>query len=198
MNRSLLVILVVAVAIGITAAQTGAAEHSNRTSELTGVQPRQFSISVSNSVRDGIGPQAFAGTWQGLWRRYRAATHTQKGSETSLSVTLSVKAAANGTLSGTVSTSDFQHQATPEPNPPLPLGAPPRPVAPPPPPLPAAPPPGMLLNPRIEERTLAFQVKDPDGEFVDFRLTLQAPNAGTLNVTRHSQVYPEFQMKRIR
>jgi|SRR5882762_9567448 len=197
MYRSLLATVVVAGTIGIAAAQTRAADNSSTASELTGGQQYQLSKSASSSSTDGISPQAFAGTWQGVWRRYRAASHTEEGSQTSLSVTLRVKAAANDILSGTVSTSDFQHQPTPEQNPPLPLGAPPRPVAPPPPPLPAAPPTGKLLNPRIDRRNFVFQVKDPDGKPVDFRLTLQAPDAGTLNVTRHSAVYPEFEMKRI-
>jgi hypothetical protein len=64
-------------------------------------------------------------------------------------------------------------------------------------PLPAAPPSGKLLHPRIDGRNFVFQVKDPDGKPVEFRLTLQAPDAGTLNVTRHAAVYPEFEMKRI-
>ena len=53
------------------------------------------------------------------------------------------------------------------------------------------------MNPRIDGRNFVFQVKDPDGKPVEFRLTLQAPDAGTLNVTRHAAVYPEFEMKRI-
>lgn len=142
-----------------------------------------------------MSPQV-AGTWQGTWRRYSAVGHNEKGSETSLSVTLNVKVAAHGMPSGTVSTSNFQHQLTAESNLPLPLGEPPRPVSPPPPPLPAAPPAGRLLNARIENRDLLFKVKDADGKLVDFRLTLETPDAGTLTVTRHSVIYPEFQMKR--
>ncbi len=196
MYRSLLATLVVAGTIGIAAAQTRAADNSNTATELTGAQQHQTKSALSSST-DIISPQAFAGTWQGVWRRYRAASHTEEGSQTSLSVTLRVKAAANNMLSGTVATSDFQHQPTPEQTAPLPLGAAPRPVAPPPPPLPAAPPSGNLLNPRIDGRDFVFQVKDPDSKPVDFRLTLQAPDAGTLNVTRHAAVYPEFEMKRI-
>ena len=186
MQRFVFVTLVVA-AIGIATAQT----RSTRGSELTGAQQRQFSES------DDLNTHAFSGTWQGLGHNYRAATHTEKGSQTSLSVTLTVRAAADGTFSGTVSTSNFQRQPTPESNPPLTLGAPPRPAAPPPPPLPAVPPAGKFLNPRVAGHTLAFQVKDDDGKLVDFRLTIQAPDAATVNVTRYSAVYPEFQMKRV-
>ena len=61
----------------------------------------------------------------------------------------------------------------------------------------SVPPAGKFLNPRVAGYTLAFQVKDDDGKLVDFRLTIQAPDAATVNVTRYSAVYPEFQMKRV-
>jgi len=189
--------LVVAGTIGIAGAQTRAADNSTTASELTGRQQHQFSKSVSSSFTDGISPQAFEGTWQGVWRRYRAASHTEEGWQTSLPVVLRVKVAPKGILSGTISTAAFQYQPRPEQNPPLPLGAPPHPVAPPPPPLPTAPPSGKLLNPRIDGRNFVFHVKDPDGKPVDFQLTLQAPDVGTLKVTRHAALYPEFAMKRI-
>src|SRR6476620_3133422 len=98
MYRSLLA-TVVAGTIGIAAAQTRAADNSNTASELTGGQQHQFSRSVSSSSTDGISPQAFEGTWQGVWRRYRAASHNEEGRQTSLAVALRVKAAANGILS---------------------------------------------------------------------------------------------------
>ena len=144
-----------------------------------------------------MSPQEFAGTWHGLWRNYRPASHSEKGSKTSLSVTVRVKTGVNGVLSGTVSTGDFHRELTAEANPAIPLGGAPGPVVPPTPPLPAAPPSGKLLNPRIEGHTLAFQVKDAEGKLVAFRLTIQAPDASTLNVTQQSAVYPEFPMKRV-
>src|SRR5438105_2798252 len=60
------------------------------------------------------------------------------------------------------------------------------------------PPSGKILNPRTEGHTFAFEVKDPDAKLVDFRLSLQGPDAGTLSVTipTPSRVYPEFRMKR--
>ena len=88
MCRSLLATVVIAGTIGIAAAQTRAADNSNTASELTGGQQHQFSKSVSSSSTDGVSPQAFEGTWQGVWRRYRAASHTEEGSQTSLSVAL--------------------------------------------------------------------------------------------------------------
>jgi hypothetical protein len=183
MYRSILAGIVVC-AIGVSAAQT------RTISELTVGQP-QFANSTG-----AADAEAFAGKWQGLWQRYRAATHTEKGSQTSLFVNVAVKQARNGVLSGTVSTSDFERQPTSGPNP-LPLGAPPHPVAAPPPPLPAVPPSGKLLNPRVEGRALLFQVKDSEGKLVDFRLALHGPDGGTLNATRYARLYPEFDMKRV-
>src|SRR5215472_16496785 len=108
-----------------------------------------------------------------------------------------LKARGAGKLSGTTSTSTWQHQAIR--NPRLSLGASPPPPAPPPPPLPTPPPNGEILNPRTEGRTLTFEVKGPDAKLVVFRLSLQGPDAGTLTVTipAHSRVYPDFQMKRV-
>jgi hypothetical protein len=74
MYRSLLVTVVVAGAIGIATAQTRAADYSNTASERIGGQQHQYSKPVSSSSTDGIRPQAFEGTWQGVWRRDRAAT----------------------------------------------------------------------------------------------------------------------------
>ena len=56
-----------------------------------------------------------------------------------------------------------------------------------------------MLNPRTEGRTFIFEVKDPDAKLVDFRLSLEGPDAGTLTVTipTHARVYPEFQIKRV-
>jgi hypothetical protein len=92
--KALLWTTVVAGIIGIAAAQTPAA---NAASELTGK-------SASNSSTNSMRPQEFAGTWQGLWRNNRPASHSEKGSKTSLSVTVRVKTGVNGLLSGTVST----------------------------------------------------------------------------------------------
>ena len=87
--------------------------------ELAGDQRTQSSKSVSTASTESAGPKSFEGTWQGVWH------DTWMGSQSSLSLTLSVKAAANGKLSGTTSTSAFQQQATQKQNPRLSLGAPP-------------------------------------------------------------------------
>jgi len=81
MCRSLFATVVVAGTIGIAAAQTRAADNSNTASGLTGGPQHQFSKSTSSSSSDGISPKAFEGTWQGVWRRYRAASHTEEGSQ---------------------------------------------------------------------------------------------------------------------
>ncbi len=56
-----------------------------------------------------------------------------------------------------------------------------------------------MLNPRIEGRTLAFEVRGPDAKLVEFRLSLHGPDEATLDVTHstHAQAYPEFEMKRM-
>jgi hypothetical protein len=101
-----------------------------------------------------------------------------------------------GKLSGIASTSPWQHQSTLAPR--LSLGTPP-PPAPPAPPLLVPPSAGKMLNTRTEGCSLAFEVKGPDGKVVDFRLTLQSADAGTLNVAipTHERAYPELQMKRV-
>jgi hypothetical protein len=56
-----------------------------------------------------------------------------------------------------------------------------------------------MLNPRTEGRAFIFDVKDADGKLVDFRLSLEGQDTGTLTVTipTHARVYPEFQIKRV-
>jgi hypothetical protein len=159
-------------------------------------QAGRSSSSSSTSSTDSIGPQSFEGTWQGVWQSYGVENHTQTGSQSSLSVTLTVRAVGAGKLSGITSTSPWQHQPIQTPR--LLPSAPP-PPAPPPPPLPTPPPGGKMLNTRTEGRSLVFQVKGPDGKVVDFRLSLQGADAGTLNVTisTHERVYPDFQVKRV-
>jgi hypothetical protein len=198
MHKPVLVV-VAASAIVFAVAQVDTAKSSPAT-KLTPVQGAQSSNSSSTPSLDSIGPQSFEGTWQGVWRGYGAVNHTETGSQSSLAVTLAVKVAGTGRLSGFTSTSPWQQQPIPTHNLRLSLGAPPPPVPPPPPPLPARPPSGKMLNPRTQERTLVFEVKDPDAKIVDFRLSLQGPNAATLDVTSptHSRAYPEIQMKRMR
>lgn len=146
---------------------------------------------------ESIRPQSFEGTWQGVWHGYGTVNHHESGSQSSLTVTITVKAAGTSKLSGITATSTWQHQPIQIPRPSL--GTPPPPPAPPPPPLPTPPPSGKMLNPRTEGRAFIFQVKDPDAKLVGFRLSLQGSGAGTLRVTTatHSRVYPEFQMKRV-
>ena len=198
MRKTLVAIVVIAAGIFVAAAQAHRAHSSTTAIQLSGNLRTQSSKSVSPSPVESAGPKSFEGTWQGVWHGYGVVHATEKGLPSSLSLTLSVKAAANGKLSGITSTSGFQHSTTQEQNPRLSLGAPPPPIPPPPPPLPTPPPSGKMLNPRIEGHALAFEVKTPDGKVADFRLSLQAPDAGTLNVTlpTHSRVYPELQMKR--
>lgn len=189
-------VLVVAIAYLIAARGAQVEAKSYPLAKPTGVQGAQPSKSTSASSEESIPPQSFEGTWQGIWHGYGALSH-ETGSQSSLTVTLTVKARGAGKFSGTASTSTWQHQPVPSPR--LSLGAPPPPPGPPPPPLPTPPPSGEMLNPRIDRRTLTFEVKGPDARLVDFRLSLQGPDAGTLTVTipAHSRVYPEFQMKRV-
>lgn len=189
-------VLVVAIAYLIAARGAQVEAKSYPLAKPTGVQGAQPSKSTSASSEESIPPQSFEGTWQGIWHGYGAVSH-ETGSQSSLTVTLTVKARGAGKFSGTASTSTWQHQPVPSPR--LSLGAPPPPPGPPPPPLPTPPPSGEILNPRIDGRTLTFEVKGPDARLVDFRLSLQGPDAGTLTVTipAHSRVYPEFQMKRV-
>jgi len=193
MNKGVLVV-VIAYSIAAAGAQAEAKPHP--LAKPTGVQGPQSSRSSSASSGESIPPQSFEGTWQGIWHGYGAVSH-ETGSQSSMTVTLMLKARGAGKLSGTTSTSTWQHQAIR--NPRLSLGASPPPPAPPPPPLPTPPPNGEILNPRTEGRTLTFEVKGPDAKLVVFRLSLQGPDAGTLTVTipAHSRVYPEFQMKRV-
>ncbi|HMJ22152.1 MAG TPA: M56 family metallopeptidase [Terriglobales bacterium] len=158
--------------------------------ELTRVRPMQSS--KSDSVTGGVGPQSFAGTWQGVWH------DTWMGSQSSLFVTLNLKQ-ADGRLSGATSSTVQKQAAQKQKAIPLPEATPPH-LTPPPPPAPPPPPTGAMLDVRIEGRTLIFKVKAPDAKVVDFRLTLQASDTGTLKVTspRPSQFYPDFEMKRMR
>lgn len=194
MNRGLLVV-VIAYSIAARGAQVEAKSHSLATP--TGVQGAQSSRSSSAPSRESIPPQSFEGTWQGIWHAYGVANHHESGSQSSLTVTITVKVSGAHKVTGITSTSAWQHK--PVENARLSLGTPPPPPAPPPPPLPTPPPSGKILNPRTEGRTLSFEVKGPDAKPVTFRLSLQGPDAGTLTVTlpAHSRVYPEFQMKRV-
>jgi beta-lactamase regulating signal transducer with metallopeptidase domain len=158
--------------------------------ELTGRQQTQSAKSDSISSTGNVRAQSFAGTWQGVWH------DTWMGSQSSLSVTLSVKA-ADGKLSG-VTSSTLQSQPVQKRDlaPSLEVTSPH--LAPPPPPPPPTPPTGTMLDPRIEGRTLVFKVKAPDAKAVDFRLTIQASGTGTLKVTFPTHFsYPDFEMKRV-
>src|SRR5215470_18222344 len=161
------------------------------------VQVAQSTRSPSAPPDDSISPKSFEGTWQGVWHGYGVVNHHEPGSQSSLTVTITVKASGSRNVSGITSTSAWQHQ--PVENARLSPGTPP-PPAPPPPPLPTPPPSGKMLNPRTEGGTLVFEVKDPDAKLVDFRLSLEGTDAGTLTVTipTHARVYPELQIKRVR
>jgi hypothetical protein len=152
-------------------------------------------VSAAQAQQAG-GPADFAGTWQGVWQGYGAVKHPEKGSQSSLTLTLTVKAGEN-TISGMTETGAYQHDQAPSHSRPVLVAAPH--IAPPPPPLPDLPPSGKMLHARIEGRTLAFEVKGPDGMLVEFRLNLQHPDAAILDVTHsaHARAYPEFQMKRV-
>ena len=184
-------VLTVVIACSIAAAGT-----AHPVAKPAGVQGAQSSTSASSPSKESISPQFFDGTWQGVWHGYGVVNHHESGSQSSLTVTITVKVSGAGKVSGITSTSAWQHQ--PVENARLSLGAPPSP-APPPPPLPTPPPSGKILNPRTERRTLVFEVKDPDAKLVDFRLSLEGTDAGTLTVTipTHARVYPEFQIKRV-
>jgi hypothetical protein len=158
--------------------------------ELTSRQQMQSSKSGFVSSTGNVRPQSFAGTWQGVWH------DTWMGSQSLLSVTLSVKV-ADGKLSG-LTASTLQNQPVQK------LAAPSLEVtsphlAPPPPPPPPTPPAGTMLNPRIEGRTLVFKVKGPDdAKAVDFRLTIQSSGTGTLDVTFPTHFsYPDVEMKKV-
>jgi hypothetical protein len=141
-----------------------------------------------------ISPHAWEGTWQGSWSGYGVVNHNEKGSQSTLTLRLTLKASTTGKLSGIAETSPFQHQ--PAKRQMQALGtAPPR-IPPPPGPLPTPPPSGNVLNPRIEGRTLIFQVKGSDAKLVTFRLNFDTRILNVANST-NSRVYPEFQMKRV-
>src|SRR5215467_1809348 len=161
-----------------------------------GVQGEQSTRSSSAPSEGSISPKSFEGTWQGVWHGYGVVNHHESGSQSSLTVTITVKALGLPKVSGITSTSAWQHQ--PVENARLSPGTPP-PPAPPPPPLPTPPPSGKMLNPRTEGRAFKFEVKDADGKLVDFRLSLEGLDTGTLTVTipTHARVYPEFQIKRV-
>src|SRR5689334_23553129 len=103
-----------------------------------------------------ITPQALEGTWQGSWTGYRVVNHNEKGSQSTLTLRLTLKASAMGKLSGSTETSPFEHQ--PPKRQMQALGTPPARIPPPPGPLPTPPPSGKMLKPRIEGHMLIFQV----------------------------------------
>lgn len=184
------------VSVFVIACSIAAAAAAHPLPKPAGVQVAQPSRSSSAPAKDSISWQSFEGTWQGVWHGYGVVNHHESGSQSSLTVTITVKVSSAGKISGIASTSEWQHQPveTAQPS----LGAPPSP-APPPPPLPTPPPSGKMLNLRTDGRTLIFEVKDPDAKLVDFRLNLEGQDAGTLTVTipTHARVYPEFQIKRV-
>ena len=145
----------------------------------------------------GITPHALEGIWQGVWSGYGVVNHTEEGSQSTLTLRLSLKASTTGKLSGTTETSPFQRQ--PPTRQKQALGAAPPSIPPPPGPLPTPPPTGKMLNPRIEGHMLIFQVKGSDAKLVTFRLSLKGSDTGSLNVANstNSRAYPEFQMKRV-
>jgi hypothetical protein len=179
--------------IACSIAAAGAIHALPKPAEIQVAQPPKSSSALS---KDTISRQSFEGTWQGVWHGYGVVNHHESGSQSSLTVTITVKISGASKISGTTSTSEWQHQ--PVENARSSLGAPPSP-APPPPPLPTPPPSGKMLNPRTEGRTFIFEVKDPDAKLVDFRLNLEGPDAGTLTVTipTRARVYPEFQVKHV-
>jgi hypothetical protein len=185
-----------ALVVVIVVCSVAAAGADNILAKLAAVQGAQSSRSSSAPSKDSLNPQSFEGTWQGVWRGYGVVNHHESGSQSSLTVTIVVKVPNARKVSGGTTTSAWQHQ--PVENAWLSLDAP-QPPAPPPPPLPTPPPSGTMLNPRTDGRALIFEVKEPDGKLVDFRLSLEGPDAGTLTVTipTHSRVYPEFQVKRV-
>jgi len=144
-----------------------------------------------------ITPHALEGTWQGVWSGYGVVNHNEKGSQSTLTLRLILKATSTGRLAGITETSPFQHQ------PPKPetwaLGTAPHHIPPPPAPLPTPPPSGKMLNPRIEDHLLTFQVRGSDAELVTFRMSLKGTDAGSLDVANstNSRAYPEFQMEHI-
>ena len=185
-----------AVSVFVIACSIAAVGAADPLPKPAGVQVAQPSTSPSASSKDSIGRQSFEGIWQGVWHGYGVVNHYESGSQSSLTVTITVKVSGAGKISGVTSTSEWQHQPVENAQPSL--GAPPSP-GPPPPPLPTPPPSGKMLNPRTEGRTIIFEVKGPDAKLVEFRLNLEGPDAGTLTVTipTHARVYPEFQIKRV-
>lgn len=181
-------VLVVVIACSIVAATHTLAQPS-------GVQGTQSSRPSAAPSKDSVSPQSFEGTWRGVWYGYGVVNHHESGSQSSLTVTIKVRVLGVRNVSGIISTSAWQHQPVENARPSL--GATPLPPAP-PPPLPTPPPSGKMLNPRTEGRAFIFEVKAPDGKLVDFRLSLEGPDAGSLTVTNptHARVYPEFRIKR--
>lgn len=159
-------------------------------------KPTEAPQSSSSTPLNRLSPQSFEGTWQGAWRGYGVVNHHETGSQSSLTVTIKVKVSRAGKLSGITSTSAWLHE--PVQNARLSLGAPLPPSAP-PPPLPTPPPSGRMLNARTGGGTFIFEVKDLDGKLVEFRLSLEDPDTGTLTLTipTHARVYPEFKVKRV-
>ena len=151
MNKRVL-FFVIACSIAARGAQVNKAAKS---AEVQGAHSPRSSSAPSG---ERIGPQSFEGTWQGVCYGY-GALNQEPGSQSSLTVMLTVKAARAGKLSAITSTGPWQHQPiqTPRPSP----GEPPPPPAPRPLPLPASPPGGKISNPRTEGRTLEFEVKGP-------------------------------------
>lgn len=184
------------VSVFVIACSIAAAGAAHPLPKPAGFQVAQPSRSTSAPSKEGSSRQSFGGIWQGAWHGYGVINHHESGSQSSLTVTITVKVSSAGKISGITSTSEWQHQPVEIARPSL--GAPPSP-APPPPPLPTPPPSGKMLNPRTEGSTFLFEVKDPDAKLVDFRLNFEGPDAGTLTVTipTHARVYPEFQIKRV-
>ena len=182
-------VLVVVIVCSIAAA-------SDTLAQPAGVQGIQSSRPSAAPSKDGVSPQSFGGTWRGVWSGYGVVNHHEAGSQSSLTVTIKVKVLGVRNVSGIISTSAWQHQPVENARPSLGV-VPLSPV--PPPPLPTPPPSGKMLNPRTEGRAFTFEVKGPDGKLVDFRLSLEGLDAGTLTVTNptHARVYPEFRIKRI-
>jgi beta-lactamase regulating signal transducer with metallopeptidase domain len=165
---------------------------STATIEITSAQQMPSSKSDSVLSTGSVRPQSFAGTWQGVWH------DTWMGSQTSISIALNVKV-ADGRLSGATTSTVQKQPLLQKQNPaPSPGTLPPQlaPPPPPPPPPPPTPPAGTMLDPRVEGHTLVFKVKASDAKVVDFQLTLQASDTGTLKVTFPTHWQSDFEMKK--
>src|SRR5215472_2368196 len=115
MNKPVLVVIIVC-----SIAATGTA---HLLAEPTGVRGAQSSKSSSSPSKGSISPKSFEGTWQGVWQGYGVVNHHESGSQSSLTVTIRVKISDAHKVSGTTSTSAWQHQPVEDAR--LSLGAPP-------------------------------------------------------------------------